>query len=451
MKVITVMALLVCLAMLAPAGHAQTAPSEECVEATVVAAVEADAWMSWNVTAHVREMLGGANHGWLLRDAAEATETAGGHGFYAREKGESPPELVLRFTAPPSGEPRPVEPPTPVSVACGQLVTKSIIVTNHLLDCPGDGLQIGASRIIVDLDGHTIDGVGLGTGVRNEGYGSVTVRNGTVQDFDHGVELLPETAENVVERLRLQHNEVTAIKLFDADGGNEIRASVIEDNGGGIQLLSGTTGAVVTGNTLTLNSGAALLVRDSDGNRLEGNDIVGGGDLGVGLERATENVLAGNVVANTSDGGIELLMGSHDNRVEGNIVRVAGDTGIMVSESDRNEVVSNSTHGMSDSGITLNTANDGVVRDNNLGANPGGLQMDGSSRNLVSGNIAIGGSGIGIELGGGSYGNTVVLNTARGNGAQGIYVADEALLHPLGLDPGNLISGNTADRNGADG
>jgi parallel beta-helix repeat protein len=380
-KVITVIALLLGFALLAPAVHAQEPGSEECVEATVVAPVEADAWidfnsqlankgsdavlevggdaralvrfrlpghvppgcvlesarlrvfadsgtegarvesvrlasawsenavtwdsqpatfgapvaawssdgwMSWNVTAHVRETFGGVNNGWLLRDAAEGTETAGGHGFYAREKGDSPPELVLRFTAPPSGEPRPPEPPTPVSVACGQLVTKSILVTNDLVDCPGDGLQIGAARIIVDLNGHTIDGIGLGTGVRNEAYDSVTVRNGTIADFDHGIELLPETASNVLERLRLFQNEVTAIKLFDADGGNEIRASVLEDNGGGIQLLSGTTGTVVTGNTLTLNSGAALLVRDSDGNRLEGNDIVGGGDLGVGLKRDGE-------------------------------------------------------------------------------------------------------------------------------------------------------------------
>ena len=39
--------------------------------------------------------------------------------------------------------------------------------------------MIGAPRIIIDLDGHTIDGIGLGTGIRNEGYETVTVRDGT--------------------------------------------------------------------------------------------------------------------------------------------------------------------------------------------------------------------------------------------------------------------------------
>ena len=102
----------------------------------------------------------------------------------------------------------------------------------------------------------------------------------------------------------------------------------------------------------------------------------------------------------------------------------------MVKESDRNDLIANTTHGMSDSGITLQTANDGVVSGNDLGANPGGLQMDGSSRNVVAGNVAVGGGGIGIELGGGSYGNTIAGNTASANGAQGIYVSDEALIDP---------------------
>ena len=172
-------------------------------------------------------------------------------------------------------------------------------------------------------------------------------------------------------------------------------------------------------------------MRDSDGNRLEGNRVVGGGDLGVGLERATGNMLIGNVVSGTSDGGIELLRARTATGSRATHVSDAGDTGIMVAESDRN-VADRATRrvGMSDSGITLNTANDGVVRGNDVGANPGGLQMDGSSRNLVEATTPCGGTGIGIELGGGSYDNTIVGNTANGNGAQGIYVGDESLIDP---------------------
>jgi large repetitive protein len=418
---------------------------------SVITAWSIDGYMTWNVTAHVREMIGGVNNGWLVRDAMDGTDLAGGHGFYAREKGEFPPQVVINFAAPPTGEPQPPEPPVDAAVTCGQMVTRSIRLTNDLTDCLGDGLLIGAPRIIVDLNGHTIDGIGLGHGIRNEGYGGVVVRDGTVMEFDHGVQLLAETADNLVEDLFLHSNEVSGIMLFDARAGNVVRSNRLEDNGGGLLLLSGTTGAQIEGNTLTLNSGGALVLRDSNVNRLVDNQIVGGGDLGIGLERSNDNVLLDNVVDGTSDGGIMVQLTSHRNRVEGNQVSNAGDTGILIKESDGNEVVRNSTHGMSDAGITLQTANDGVVADNDLGANPGGLQVDGSSRNLVSGNVAIGGGGNGIELGGGSFGNTLVGNTANLNGSTGIYISDEALIDPLGLDPSNVISHNTANGNGSDG
>lgn len=55
-----------------------------------------DGYVQWNVTAQIREMLGGANPGFLIRDAAE-----NGAGieqvFNSREKGENPPRLIVTF------------------------------------------------------------------------------------------------------------------------------------------------------------------------------------------------------------------------------------------------------------------------------------------------------------------------------------------------------------------
>src|ERR687896_1486672 len=72
-----------------------------------VSAWSIDGYMTWNVTAQVREMIGGVNNGWLIRDRFDGTDLAGGHGFYAREKSEFPPQGVIRFTAPPTGKPHP--------------------------------------------------------------------------------------------------------------------------------------------------------------------------------------------------------------------------------------------------------------------------------------------------------------------------------------------------------
>jgi parallel beta-helix repeat protein len=347
-------------------------------------------------------------------------------------------------------------------------------VTNDLSACPGDGLVIGADRIIVDLGGHTIDGVGLGAGVLGDGYGSVTVRNGTVQEFDYGVLLLSESESNVVERLALRHNQLAGIELFDA-ADTKIRTNLVEGNGDGIALVSGTRATLVADNTVARSAGASMLVRDSDVSRIERNHVSGGGDLGIGLQRtggntllgntvvghsdmgvaleqASGNTLRGNNVSGNSDAGIVLAQGSHGNLVERNTVSESGDAGIRVVESDRNRLISNTAHLLSDSGITLESANDGVVRANDVRFNPGGLQVDGSSGNLIVANNASETGGYGIELGGGSFDNDIVENSANTNGAAGIYVADEALTDDDALTaPGNRLAGNTASGNVADG
>src|SRR5690606_28757168 len=69
--------------------------------------------------------------------------------------------------------------------SCGAVVTTTTTVTANLTDCPGDGLIIGAHNITLNLNGRTVDGVGLGVGIRNNGFDNVTIRNGAVTGFDH--------------------------------------------------------------------------------------------------------------------------------------------------------------------------------------------------------------------------------------------------------------------------
>src|SRR5688572_2702615 len=87
--------------------------------------------------------------------------------------------------------------------SCGQVLTRSTTLTADLLNCPGDGLVIGANGVVLNLNSHTVDGVGLGVGIRNDGFDRVTIRNGTVQDFDYGIQLNAGTERNIVELLTL--------------------------------------------------------------------------------------------------------------------------------------------------------------------------------------------------------------------------------------------------------
>jgi parallel beta-helix repeat protein len=398
--------------------------------------------------------------------------SAGEHTFEVRavdEAGKADPTpagYTWTILPPGGGAGRPI----PAQVSCGQLLTASTLVMNDLSNCPEDGLVIGANGIILDLNDHTIDGVGLGTGIRNDGYDSVTIENGTVQDFDYGVRLSLGAEFNVVASLTLQNNQVGGIELTDpGTQGNQVHANTLANNGDGITLLNGTQTTLVLDNQISGNAGVALLLQAANGNLVGANEITGGSNEGIMLEGASNNVLIDNILPAAGDGGFDVMAASNGNRFRDNVVRGTSDAGFVVQDSHHNhlidnivtgtgdagfvlknsygsQLIGNTAHDNSDSGIALDAATDTILRGNDVRYNPGGIDLEDSSRNLVEANDASQTMGTGIEIGSTSFENRILLNTANDNGARGLYIEAEA---PLGM--GNLIQGNTANANGSDG
>ena len=52
-------------------------------------------WREWSVAAIVQAMYSGTNNGFLISDANESQDAE--QQYYSREKGESPPQLVIKF------------------------------------------------------------------------------------------------------------------------------------------------------------------------------------------------------------------------------------------------------------------------------------------------------------------------------------------------------------------
>src|SRR5262245_53249263 len=84
-------------------------------------------------------------------------------------------------------------------VSCGDTITTDTTLHQDLVKCPNVGILVGADNVTLDLNGHTIDGDGAPTpgcdpnvafcdiGVATEGQRGVTVKNGSVRDFEAGV------------------------------------------------------------------------------------------------------------------------------------------------------------------------------------------------------------------------------------------------------------------------
>jgi parallel beta-helix repeat protein len=385
-----------------------------------------------------------------------------------------------------------VVPPSSVSadqVACGEVLTTSVTLGNSLSACAGDGLVIGASGITVDLNGHSIDGVGLGVGIRNDGHDDVTVRNGAVSQFDHGVVLSPGTTRNTVAGISFAETEWSAIQLNGATANQLHHNSVNAFSDVGIHFLNGSSGNLLADTTVGTGNGESIVVETgSDHNRLQGNTVSESSDTSIRVHGSAHTTIIGNRIAGGSDVAV-LIEGAPETVVQSNDVGGVGDAGVLISEGWRNVVRFNALRGSADAGIILSTVGDSlvkantiadagdagivlrlgssgnrvidnqadhssdagifvgdgdgnVVRGNVLPANTTGIELSGGQRNVVEFNEVRASLGTGIELGGSTH-NTVFGNTTIGNLQGGIAVDDASLA--------NQVAGNEASQSGGDG
>jgi parallel beta-helix repeat protein len=282
------------------------------------------------------------------------------------------------------------------TITCGAVITEDTRLDHDLIDCPGDGIVIGADGITLDLGGHVVDGIGSGSpfedaGIDNTGgYDNVTIRDGSVVGFPTGISLMG-TSRNVLRGLDVRENLSTGIYMYGLD-----RADSVE-------------------------------------NRIVGNHVSGSTrGAGIYLEGAGPNLLKKNEISG-NERGLLLGYGSAGNTVETNTV-AANFQGIYVTDfSDANQIKGNSISG-----------NEGAA-----------IAIFSSSRNEVVGNDVIrngAGIGIGLERAGSSDENAIVRNHIRENGGDGIVVSgpfDYPVPRPG--PTGNVVVGNDATENGDDG
>src|ERR671914_1854591 len=358
--------------------------------------------------------------------------------------------------------------PVPTFVHCGMKVTRSILVQNDLVDCLWDGLIVDAHGITIDLDGHTLDGKGVGAAVRNIGFDNVTIKNGRMVDWDWGVALNTGTRRNVIENLRPEMTQEAAFALGhiaepdptlpseppdpfpSADSGvreNIIRDNTVIGNKRGVWLTGNAQHNLIEDNFFASTADDAVWLERSHFNRVEHNEMTGSSGAGVALEGSGNNVVADNDME-MNNGGVVLDVThtppvdvqSNDNRVERNLIEESG--GLEIIESDRNELIENVVKRANDSGVSLEFARDNVVRGNDLRTNKSGIDLKSSAGNRLELNDASDSESTGISLEADSFDNKLIRNQSSNNDGDGIYVGIEA---PAGT--GMLIEGNVTNNN----
>jgi parallel beta-helix repeat protein len=347
---------------------------------------------------------------------------------------------------------------------CGQVLTRSITLSNNLIGCPGDGLVIGAGGITIDLNGRAVEGTGLGAGVRNPGHHDVTVRNGTIRNFDGGV-MLSEAQRNTVAGISFDQTELGGVHLSNTDGSQVRDNHMIGFGGVAFHLTGGSSSNLVAGNTVAAGNGEAVVVEGgSDQNRIEGNRLSGSSDSGIRVDYSASTMVIGNLVAGGSDAAITMT-GAPGSVVQSNTVQGVGDAAILLTGSTGNVVRFNTLGQSADSGVVMSGVSDSLIKANTMShAGDAAISLElGSSNvrvidnkashssdagvflgdglgNVVRGNVLLSNT-TGIEVSGGGN-HTIEFNTANAGLGSGIEVGESL---------NATVFGNTTDNNGTGG
>lgn len=368
-------------------------------------------------------------------------------------------------------------PATAADVDCGDTVTANLTLTHDIGPCTGNGLVVGAENITINLGGYSVIGSNTTNmtateqvGILVKGVRNVTVRNGTVRNFDSGVAIV-KGAKNTLRQLIVQdnanHSTLTgALNRCEFGDGITVTNSdnnVIDSNRAlrngpfsGIALVANSNGNVVSGNRVqdqtVDNVHPAFISADNPGGLGPCGPFsatpTGLGrpdqDIGIRIEgpgadnnqvlsnQVSDNMLDGitihGYVCATFPGGPELQVQNTGNLIQGNNVR-------------RNGFVGRSIPGST-------VIQDGIAV---LQQGPLGTITCSSSGNSILGNQSVGNARHGVLVAAMSMDNTINQNTVNGNGVDGIRLNGPFTVCPLGqARPGGVCLVPREPRPGAE-
>ena len=127
---------------------------------------------------------------------------------------------------------------SPSSDLCGTTVLSDLKL-DHDVTCAGDGLIVGADRIKLDLNGHTVTGSGSGVGVGVTGRSHVSIVGGTVWIFEAGVRV--NTSSDIVVKGNEFRENGDGVDCQAGCGGSTIKENEFRDNRTQGDLCSGAT------------------------------------------------------------------------------------------------------------------------------------------------------------------------------------------------------------------
>ena len=203
------------------------------------------------------------------------------------------------------------------ALECGDYITEDTVLTEDLLDCSTlFGIRIGSDNIVLDCDGHSIDGsyfknsIGIYLYLRD----NVVVKNCVVKDFYYGMFINAQNA-SVTENNFLDNNRTGISIRGDSSGSNNhfIGFNNFERNylyG----LILGSNNSVVQGNNFLDSIYAGLNIYLGGNNMIMDNVMGYNGLYGTQVSHSIDNTFWNNsFIGNGVKGAREVSIGNNWN------------------------------------------------------------------------------------------------------------------------------------------
>jgi parallel beta-helix repeat protein len=314
------------------------------------------------------------------------------------------------------------------TVGCNTAVSGFLKLANNLSNCADDGLRVMANNVVIDLNGHHISGSGDGAGISNMGgFDNLTVRNGTIRNFQNGIDSRG-TAANIAAggsflELDLARND-TGLFLFHTTHTMLFETRVVGNALSGVLALT-SAATRVRSNTILGNGTNGIAFSVNSVSDATGNEIAGSGREGIFMEDVGSTWLTGNTVDASGRDGIAVTpIAAGPNLVRENVVTASGRDGIsFIGAGDAVDLLDNTSVSNSRYGMWLDGGGHKIVTGNGaLDNGYDGIYVAGSDAELTD-NVAHrngfadntdGGDGFGVGLNVQAVGATS-NNTAKGN------------------------------------
>jgi parallel beta-helix repeat protein len=188
----------------------------------------------------------------------------------------------------------------PPRLSCGATITEDTKLDRDLVDCPNNGIIIGADNVTLDLNGHVIDGDGTeffdcpfdepcDIGVVDFDHHGIKIENGTVQEFVFGA-LVVGATDSRVTHLDLSNHFFSGLLVAESS-------------------RSQIDGVTASANGLTTDQ-AGIDVFASRELTIEKNAVNGNGDIGFFIDGLDDSRIERNVLSNNPEAAILLATGS---------------------------------------------------------------------------------------------------------------------------------------------